>query len=81
MIVFILFQSALVFSPTELDPLYLTHSSVTNVNKSDLQLAVARPINAECVVVKDILEKTVQLKHWDVQGAMMSTEQTHTSVN
>ena len=56
-------QSTLVFSITELDSLYLTHCSATSVNKSDIQLAVARQDNDVCVVVKDILEMTVQLKH------------------
>ena len=70
------FQSALLFSPTELDPLCLTHCSATSVNESDIQLAVASPNNAVCIVVKDTLEMTVQLKHYDVQGAKVSAEQT-----
>ena len=63
MIIVFQFQLTSLFSPTELDPLCLTHCSATSVNESDLQLAVARPNNAVCVVVKDILEMTVQLKH------------------
>ena len=60
MIIVFQFQSTLVFSPAELDPLSLTHCSATSVNESDIQLAVARPNNAVCIVVKDILEMTVQ---------------------
>ena len=80
MIIFFQFQTILVFSPTELDHLCLTHCSATSVNESGIQLAVARPNNAVCVVVKDILEMTVQLRHQDVQGAKVRTEQTHVSV-
>ena len=50
MIIVFQVQSTLVFSPTELDPLCLTHCSATSVNESDIQLAVARPNNAVCVV-------------------------------
>ena len=63
MIIVFQFQSTLVFSPTELNPLCLTHCSATSVNELDIQLAVAKPNNAVCIVVKDILEMTVQLKH------------------
>ena len=58
MIVVFLSQLALVFSLTELFPLYLTHCSVTSVNESDIRLAVARPNNIVCVVEKDILGMT-----------------------
>ena len=56
MIIVFQFSSKLVFPPTELDPLCLTHCSATSVNESDIQLSVARPNNAVCDVVKDILE-------------------------
>ena len=62
------------------DPLCLTHCSASSVNELDVELAVARLNNAVCVVVKEILEMTVQLKHLDVQDAKVSTKQTHVSV-